>query len=169
MEEMKETRRNFIVKLLMGGSAFAGLLVSIPVIGALIEPILRKKNEVWRVIAAVDDFKVGETRLVKFENADPLPWSGVTSETAAWLRRSSDNEFIAFSVNCTHLGCPVRYIADAGLFLCPCHGGVYNNDGSLAAGPPPLPLPRYKARIHNNKVEILTSPIPITTLGEETT
>jgi len=167
MEEMKETRRNFIVKLLMGGSAFAGLLVSIPFVGALIEPLLGKKNEVWRVIGPVDDFKVGETKLVNFENADPLPWSGVTDKTAAWLRRSTENEFIAFSVNCTHLGCPVRYINDAGLFLCPCHGGVYNNDGSNAAGPPPIPLPRYKARINNNKVEILTSPIPITTLGEE--
>src|SRR3712207_8271662 len=40
----------------------------------------------------------------------------------------------AFAVNCTHLGCPVRWIQDASLFLCPCHGGVFYSDGRVAGG-----------------------------------
>ena len=60
---------------------------------------------------------------------------GVTARTAAWLRRDSDASFTAFSVNCTHLGCPVRWFAEPKLFLCPCHGGVYNADGTVAGGP----------------------------------
>ena len=42
-----------------------------------------------------------------------LPWAGVTAKTAAWLRRVSEDEFVAFSVNCAHLGCPVRWLPDA--------------------------------------------------------
>ena len=85
------------------------------------------------------------------------------ARTAAWLRRESDDRFIAFSVNCTHLGCPVRWLPDANLFMCPCHGGVYYGDGTVAAGPPPHPLPRYPVRVREGQVEILTSPLPITT------
>jgi menaquinol-cytochrome c reductase iron-sulfur subunit len=91
-----------------------------------------------------------------------LPWAGVTAKTAAWLRRVDQETFIAFSINCTHLGCPVRWLEQAELFMCPCHGGVYYKDGTVAAGPPPLPLPRYPVRLNNGKVEIQTNPIPIT-------
>jgi menaquinol-cytochrome c reductase iron-sulfur subunit len=110
----------------------------------------------------VDDFAIGETILVKFRSNSALPWTGVTSQTASWLRRVSDRQFIAFTVNCTHLGCPVRWIPDAGIFMCPCHGGVYNKDGSYAAGPPPHGLAQYPVRIINGQVEIQAAPLPIT-------
>ena len=79
------------------------------------------------------------------------PGSGATTPT----------HFTAFTVHCTHLGCPVRWVADAKLFLCPCHGGVYYADGTVSAGPPPKPLPQYPVRVRDGQVEILTSPIPI--------
>ncbi len=124
----------------------------------------RKKNQEWRQIGPETDFPVGTTKLVKFINADPLPWAGVTAKSAAWLRRESDKTFTAFSANCTHLGCPVRWEAKADLFMCPCHGGVYYKDGSVAAGPPPKPLVRYQVRIRKNNVEIMTAPVPITNI-----
>ena len=95
------------------------------------------------------------------ENGARVPWAGVTGQTAAWLRREPNGEFVAFAVNCTHLGCPVRWIEAAQLFMCPCHGGVYNKDGTVAAGPPPRPLVRYGVRVHDGQVEILASPTPI--------
>jgi menaquinol-cytochrome c reductase iron-sulfur subunit len=50
----------------------------------------------------------------------------------------------------------------AELFMCPCHGGVYYKDGSVAAGPPPLPLVRYGVRIQNGEVRISSVIVPIT-------
>ena len=58
-------------------------------------------------------------------------------------------------------GLPGALGADAGLFLCPCHGGVYYADGTVSAGPPPRALPQYPVRVNNGQVEIQTSPIPI--------
>jgi menaquinol-cytochrome c reductase iron-sulfur subunit len=110
----------------------------------------------------MDSFKIGETTAVQYEDASPLPWAGVTARSAAWLRRESADTFIAFSINCTHLGCPVRWLPKANLFMCPCHGGVYYADGTVAAGPPPKPLPRYLVRVQNGDVQIQTAPIPIT-------
>jgi menaquinol-cytochrome c reductase iron-sulfur subunit len=167
LADKKTNRRSFLIKLLLGSSGIVGILVSIPVVGALLAPLFRYTPRKWRTVGKISDFQSGKTVLVKFRNSDPLPWSGETSKTASWLRKISDNEFIAFSVNCTHLGCPVRWQEDAEIFLCPCHGGVYNKDGSHAAGPPPLGLAQYKVRVEDNKVEILASPIPITTLFEK--
>ena len=85
----------------------------------------------------------------------------MTSKTAAWLRCGEGEEFVAFSVNCAHLGCPVRWMPQASLFMCPCHGGVYYADGSVAAGPPPHGLTRYPVRVRGGAVEIRTDHIPI--------
>ena len=92
-----------------------------------------------------------------------MPWAGQTARTAVWLRRIGEIEFIAFGLNCTHLGCPVNWRAEAELFLCPCHGGVYYADGTVAGGPPPRRLGQYDVRIANGaRVEILTRPLTFT-------
>jgi menaquinol-cytochrome c reductase iron-sulfur subunit len=154
-------RRRFLSRLSVALSAAVAAVVGVPVVGFLLSPLTRKPPRQWRPVGPLDDFKIGDTVAVTFEDASPLPWAGVTARTAAWLRRDDASHFTAFSVNCTHLGCPVRWIADARLFLCPCHGGVYNDDGSVAAGPPPKPLSQYPVRVRNGQVEILTSPLPI--------
>lgn len=155
-------RRRFLSRISLGLSAAAGAIVGIPVVGFLVAPLLRRAPRVWRDVGRVDQFAVGETVAVTFEDASPLPWSGVTARTAAWLRRDDAATFTAFAVNCTHLGCPVRWVQSAELFLCPCHGGVFNRDGTVAAGPPPRPLTRYQVRVRDGQVEIQTAPTPVT-------
>lgn len=160
-EALAPGRRAFLSRLSWGLSALAAAVVGIPVIGFLVAPLFEKAPREWRPVGTIDAFAVGTTTAVSFLDASPLPWAGVTALTAAWLRRQSETEFIAFSVNCTHLGCPVRWLSNADLFMCPCHGGVFYADGSVAAGPPPRPLFRYPVRIHKGRVEIRTSPIPV--------
>jgi menaquinol-cytochrome c reductase iron-sulfur subunit len=152
-------RRKFLTLLTLGVGAMGMAVAGLPLVGYIVAPLLIK---VWRDVGIVDDFGIGETTLVSFRDASALPWSGVADRTASWLRRTGEADFVAFSINCTHLGCPVRWEPKAELFMCPCHGGVYYKDGVVAAGPPPLPLQRYPVRISGNKVEIRTSPIPIT-------
>lgn len=154
-------RRRFLSRLSAALSAAAAAVVAVPVVGFIVAPLVRRSPRLWRPVGPVDRFRVGETVAVSFEDASPLPWAGVTARTAAWLRRESATEFTAFSIHCTHLGCPVQWVADARLFLCPCHGGVFNGDGTVAAGPPPKPLSHYPVRVREGQVEILTSPIPV--------
>jgi quinol---cytochrome c reductase iron-sulfur subunit, bacillus type len=157
------TRRRFLTVLSLGLGTFAAGLVGIPIIGFLVAPLVEKAPRFWRAVGPLEQFKVGATVEVSFVDSSPLPWAGVAARTAAWLRRNGEEDFVAFSVDCTHLGCPVRWLPDAELFLCPCHGGVYYDDGKVASGPPPKPLPRYPVRVRNGQVEVLTSPVPITT------
>jgi menaquinol-cytochrome c reductase iron-sulfur subunit len=43
--------------------------------------------------------------------------------------------------------CDVHWEEEMQLFLCPCHGGLYNRWGLNVGGPPPKPLPEYRHRI----------------------
>ncbi|MEM7435498.1 MAG: Rieske 2Fe-2S domain-containing protein [Myxococcota bacterium] len=160
--ENDPSRRRMLARLSLALGALSGAILGIPVVGFVIGPFTKRVKEVWRDVGAIHDFEVGKTVKVQYEDPSPLPWAGVTANTAAWLRRDNQEAFTAFTVNCTHLGCPVRWIDSADLFMCPCHGGVYYNDGTVAGGPPPRPLPRYPVRVHNGLVQIRTSPIPFT-------
>ncbi len=154
-------RRKFLANMSIALGAAGGVALGVPAVGFIIAPLFRDEIREWRSMGKIEQFKIGETVNVVFEDATPLPWAGVTSKTAAWLRRVTETDFEAFSVNCAHLGCPVRWMPDAKLFMCPCHGGVYYQDGTVAAGPPPHALPQYPVRVRDGQVEVRTDPIPI--------
>jgi menaquinol-cytochrome c reductase iron-sulfur subunit len=157
------SRRRFLEKLSISLGGFCAALVGLPLIGFVIAPLFRKVPEQWVTLGNVDAFEVGKTVTVTVIDTSPLPWAGITAKNAVWLRRESENSFIAFSANCTHLGCPVRWMEGAELFMCPCHGGVYYKDGNVAAGPPPRPLVRYNVRVENGVVKMNSVVVPITT------
>jgi menaquinol-cytochrome c reductase iron-sulfur subunit len=155
------TRRQFLTWISVALGGVGAALVGIPVISFLLAPLFEKPRQSWRPVGDADHFKIGETVQVAFTDPSPLPWAGVTAATAVWLRRESKDQFTAFAVNCSHLGCPVQWIPDGQLFLCPCHGGVYYANGTVAAGPPPRSLTTYNVRVNAGQVEILTQPTPI--------
>jgi menaquinol-cytochrome c reductase iron-sulfur subunit len=157
----EEDRRTFFTRLTLGLGSVIATIVALPAIGFVLGPILRKPPRVWRSIGKTDDFALGMTVLKTFEDSSPQAWAGRTATTAAWVRREGPNDFIAFSINCRHLGCPVRWVEGSQLFMCPCHGGVYYKDGEVAAGPPPQGLQKYPIRIHEGLVEIETSAVPL--------
>ena len=156
-------RRHFFEKVCIGLGSLCSAILAVPLVGFVIAPLFRKAPVMWISLGKVADFVVGKTVDVPFNDPSSLPWAGISARSALWLRRETETSFIAFSVNCTHLGCPVRWLPDAELFMCPCHGGVYYKDGSVAAGPPPRPLVRYAVRIENGEVQVQAMAIPITT------
>jgi menaquinol-cytochrome c reductase iron-sulfur subunit len=160
-EALSPERRRFMGRLSIALSAIAATIVGIPVVGFILGPLIAPEKDVWRVVGTVDSFKAGETVKVSFLDPSPMEWAGVTALTAAWLRRLESGSFVAFAITCAHLGCPVRWLPKADLFMCPCHGGVYYADGSVAAGPPPHGLFQYPVRVRDGQVEILASAVPI--------
>ena len=157
---MNASRRRFLTWLSLGLTGVITAAIGVPILGYLLGPLLRPVTNEWRVAGKITDWKVGETKLVKIENPASLPWAGTTAESAAWVRRSGDATFLTFSVHCTHLGCPVNWLDDARLFLCPCHGGAYYQDGRVAAGPPPRPLFEIPWRINGENLELRTIVLP---------
>jgi menaquinol-cytochrome c reductase iron-sulfur subunit len=154
------SRRRFLSRISLALSGLAAAVVSVPILAYLLSPLLQRPPDDWRDVGLVDNFRPGTTVEVAYDDPAPLPWAGQTARTALWLRRSGQLDFTAFAVNCTHLGCPVNWRADAELFLCPCHGGVYYADGSVAGGPPPRALTQLAVRvIEGNRVQVLPRPL----------
>jgi menaquinol-cytochrome c reductase iron-sulfur subunit len=114
------TRRRFFEKLSITLASFCAAVVGVPLIGFIIAPLFRKPPAKWVTLGKVNEFQIGKTVSVTVIDSSSLPWAGVTAKSAIWLRRESETSFIAFSANCTHLGCPVRWLESAELFMCPC-------------------------------------------------
>lgn len=155
------SRQMFLNGIVVGYGAIAGLVLSIPLVGFFLTPLIKGEPRIWRDLGPVDKYKVGETVEVKFRDPSSLAWAGDTALAAAWLRRESAASFTAYSIYCTHLGCPVHWVSTAQLFLCPCHGSAFYADGAVAAGPAQIPLVRYKVRTRGGRLEIQTRPIPV--------
>lgn len=52
--------------------------------------------------------------------------------------------FHVVSAVCTHLGCTVQYFKSDDRFHCPCHGSIYQANGTVVHGPAPKPLPWFE-------------------------
>ncbi|MBV8631601.1 MAG: Rieske (2Fe-2S) protein [Silvibacterium sp.] len=155
------SRRWLLLKLGVLINAAVGVAVAVPVVRYLLGPVKRKgAYNSWVSLGPIDQFPAGETRLATFENPDKEPWDGDTAKVPCWVRRVSGNTFQVFAINCAHLGCPVRWFPQSGLFMCPCHGGVYYADGSRASGPPERGLFEYKYRVDGNELQISAGQLP---------
>lgn len=155
-------RRRTLALVAVGAGGVTAVATGGPVAAFLLAPMFKREPPAWRSLGPIDQFEVGETVLVSFEDPAPLPWSGRAGQSAAWLRRREEQDFEAFSIYCTHLGCAVRWQMGASLFMCPCHGGAFYADGEPASGPVRTPLARHEVRIREGQVEIRTLGLPVT-------
>jgi Rieske Fe-S protein len=114
----------------------------------------------WVSLGRVSEFPEGETRLATFRNPIVMPADGKTVDTACWVRRIEGEQFQVFAINCAHLGCPVRWFPQSGLFMCPCHGGAYYRDGSRASGPPERGLFEYPYKVKDGLITIQAGELP---------
>jgi menaquinol-cytochrome c reductase iron-sulfur subunit len=157
------SRRALLTRVTLGATAAIAGLVGVPIVGFLLAPLFRAPSTDFVEVGKVRDFAIGETKLVSVRDPSPLAWAGQTAETALWVRRREETGprmFQVFNVNCTHLGCPVNWQAGAKIFLCPCHGGVFYEDGTVAGGPPPQPLTEREWRVAGDAFQVRQAPLP---------
>jgi menaquinol-cytochrome c reductase iron-sulfur subunit len=165
------SREGFLSLFTLSFGAIAGLVVGIPIVGYVLAPLINQPPEVWRDVRLVGSNKLvtdstippGQTLEVFFESNAPMTWAGSTVNQGAWLRHNQGGGYIAYAIYCTHLGCPIHWLPEAKIFLCPCHGSVFTSDGKVAGGPAPRPLFTYLVRVQNGRVQIKTHPLPVAT------
>jgi len=158
------SRRNILLKVGAGLNGLAALLIGVPLLGYVLSSFTRKSQDSWISLGPLDHFPQGETRLAVYRNPVSKPWDGDTAEVPCWVRRIEGDAFQVFAINCTHLGCPVRWFQESRLFMCPCHGGAFYEDGSHASGPPPRGLFEYQHKVESGELKVLGGHLP--TLAE---
>jgi Rieske Fe-S protein len=173
-DENTLSRRGLFMKLGILFNSLIAAALAVPIVGFVSSSILRKRGSYlsWLALGPVNEFPEGETRLATFRNPNAMPTDGKTVDTACWVRRVEGEQFQVFAVNCAHLGCPVRWFPQSGLFMCPCHGGVYYRDGSRASGPPERGLFEYPYKVQNGLItiqagELFTPGATANTLGKK--
>jgi len=157
------SRREVFVKIGVLLNGLAAVVLATPIIGYLVSPLLeaqRNGYKRWIALGELDEFPENQTRLAKFKNPITGVSDGKTDDIPCWVRRMSGEKFQVFAINCAHLGCPVRWFPQSGLFMCPCHGGVYYQDGARASGPPLRGLFEYPHKVEDGKLMIEAGQLP---------
>jgi Rieske Fe-S protein len=157
-------RRRFFKWLTFVTGAAATVIISIPFVGYLLGP-LRKHRVQWVSLGPSENFPLNETRLETFQNPLGQPWDGMAAHMGVYVRNlglddKQQDQFLVLVMNCAHLGCPVTWFPQSGLFMCPCHGGVYYENGERASGPPPRGLFKCVWRVRKGQLEVQAPHLP---------
>jgi menaquinol-cytochrome c reductase iron-sulfur subunit len=155
------SRRAWMFKLGIAFNSLGGILIGIPILGYVLSGLFGKKvDSSWINLGPVSGFPEDNTRLATYKNPFTQPWDGATGDIPCWVRHIEGDQFQIFAINCTHLGCPIRWFQESRLFMCPCHGGVFYEDGQRASGPPPRGLYVYQHKIENGQLMIYGGHLP---------
>ena len=153
------TRRRFMNSAATATGAIAAAAFTLPALGFAVAPVFQATSDTWQEVGPVS----------RFTNSDYLPevitvepGVGEAGLAIAYIRlhnlaidgpaKDQYDRVIAISSRCVHVGCPVRYVAAAASFVCPCHGGVYDFRGVRTGGPPPRPLDRFYTLVRDEQV-----------------
>ena len=157
------SRRGMLMKLGILFNAAVGTILAVPIVRYILSPVIRERKpgyESWLSLGALTQFPAGQTRLATYRNPVMTPSDGETANIPCWVRNVDGEKFQVFAINCAHLGCPVRWFPQSGLFMCPCHGGAYYEDGSRASGPPERGLFEYPFKVLDGKLHIQAGELP---------
>jgi len=159
----KMSRRMMLVRVSLLLNGVVAAMLALPIVRYLLSPIVRERKpgyDSWLSLGQTAQFAAGQTRLATYRNPHPNSWDGDTADIACWVRNIDGSKFQVFAINCAHLGCPVRWFPQSNLFMCPCHGGAYYQDGSRASGPPERGLFEYSYRIEAGQLFISAGEMP---------
>jgi succinate dehydrogenase / fumarate reductase iron-sulfur subunit len=149
-EEIAElSRRRFLQRVTYGFSAATALVLGGVLASATIGPSIRMASKQWLRLGRVEAFAPGRVKTisVQYEARDGFYKSKKIKPVMVY-RAPDSNTLVVYNSRCTHLGCTVHWDDTKQIFLCACHGGAFDLNGNVKAGPPPSPLDR-----HNFKVE----------------
>jgi menaquinol-cytochrome c reductase iron-sulfur subunit len=143
-------RRGFFLSLssLVAGAIAA--ILGIPGIAFLTHP-LRRHGEAKkrRPVIPLKDLPLNEPRRFVLRDRHVDAWTRYPEGPigAVWLIRRSENEVVAFSAICPHLGCSVDYHNNTEQFVCPCHEAVFGVEGTIVSGPQRRGMDKLEASI----------------------
>lgn len=130
-----QSRRNFIQGVLgIIAAAWAGWITQGVVFPA-------PSATTGQVKLALNDVPMGGVKPIIYEGKPAL------------VMRTTEG-VIALSLICTHLGCTVQWQEGKQQFYCPCHDGIFDRDGGVISGPPPMPLEQLTVKVTGNEIVI---------------
>ena len=154
----RPSRREFLQLAMAGISTFIASALSIPLVGYLLSPALKRTAPQWTQLGPLSDFTVGVPKQVPFTRFRRDGWIERAENLAVWVWRKAETEVVAYNGHCTHLGCAYNWLTEGkhkDHFFSPCHDGVFALDGKVISGPPPRPLDTLETKVEDGIVFII--------------
>lgn len=116
-------------------------------------------SKAWLYVCSADALQEGES-------LDFTSPAGAKIVVARQGNGLTEDDFLALSSVCPHLGCRVHWEAQNDRFFCPCHNGAFDRQGSPVSGPPKAAsqsLVRFPLKVENGllflevPMEVLTT------------
>jgi menaquinol-cytochrome c reductase iron-sulfur subunit len=169
-------RNKFLEGATLGLGAIIGAIVTLPALGFALVPGFVKQKAHKVDLGPLTDFEENKWKVVTFIRD---PRQGEVSRRTAFVRNNGLLDgvpsFTIISNRCAHVGCPVQPggpvfdkqgktikttngnvditpVLPAAGFICPCHGGSYDQEGNRIAGPPVRGLDRYEFDIVDGRL-----------------
>lgn len=152
------SQRRISRRMLLAGGAVASVAVGAAAAGAAVEHIVDAPRGVttgsvtkWFPVATVAELG---NQAIKFVNDDLIGY--VVRCDGTQDNTTEQGQIIAVSAACPHKGCIVQWQADR-KFHCPCHGGVFTEDGWVDPGMSTLyldALPRLDVLVKDGQIYV---------------
>jgi menaquinol-cytochrome c reductase iron-sulfur subunit len=169
-------RSRFLEGATLGLGAVIGAIVTLPAAGFALLPGFLKQKAHKVDLGPISDFEENKWKVVTFARD---PTHAEISRRTAFVRNNGLLDgvpsFTIISNRCAHVGCPVQPggpvfekdektiktangdvlvtpVLPAAGFICPCHGGSYDQEGNRIAGPPVRGLDRYQFDIVDGRL-----------------
>lgn len=156
MAEADLSRRQFLNTAINAVGAVMTAMIAVPIAGYFMDPVLRSASGAagtWVKLAGISELgDLPKKFTISAEKVEGFMKQKVAADVYAF---KEGDKMIAMSNTCQHLGCPVAFTDSDQKFHCPCHGGVYDKEGTNIGGPPPRPLARYATKVENGDLMIM--------------
>jgi Rieske Fe-S protein len=166
------TRSAFLSAATLGLGGVIGGLVTVPALGFAVLPSFTNQEESTPELGPIDAFPEGQFVIATFLENEGI---GEVTRRTMYIRNNGfledEPSFTVLYSRCAHLGCPVqpngpvldddKQELENGVTLtptqavgfgCPCHGGQYDTEGNVIAGPPVRALDRAEFFIRDGKI-----------------
>lgn len=144
------SRRRFFSRVTVGVGTACALGVGAVLAAASIGPALTRTPERWIPVSPMDKLPPGQVSTVTMHYDVVSGFHKDTVVRPVMISRKADvDRMVVFNATCPHLGCIVHWDAGKNVFLCACHGGQFDHDGRVIAGPPPRPLDEHRFKVEN--------------------
>jgi menaquinol-cytochrome c reductase iron-sulfur subunit len=148
-------RREFVGGVVGVVAAIMSAAMGLPIIGYLVAPALQNGGAAgWVPLGPLSALRPDVPTPFTFSRLKQVGWKRTKVNRTAYAIQDAAGNLTILSDVCTHLSCKVRWDEAQGAFVCPCHDGVFDRQGSVVSGPPPRPLDRYEAKIENDQMLI---------------
>jgi succinate dehydrogenase / fumarate reductase iron-sulfur subunit len=136
------------------GTGVAAALGGIAAVTTIGGPSSATPTERWFPLVKLSDLPVGQVTsvLMKYDVK-----SGIYTQpasTTVLISRLGD-EIVCYKSACPHLGCTVRWDGASDQYRCACHGGTFDRNANVVAGPPPRPLDKYQHKVEGDQLFVL--------------